>query len=242
MLKATLKTTKITSIRFLTALFTTIMVAEPGEAAVLSSNQQVQQVVDWFTGFFTNSTQVANDKTIPFITMENCTALALGKDNSKAKYVHLEQYFGGVDLLRTAAYEFSPSDSGVNLSVFSYLDNNMALGSCDNNTPAIDLSNLVSVSCDLTLVYEPNKFFGTNESIGCPTSFPEPGSIVVSTVTITPNTIDSLDQFITPDGDLLGTPIAFERVTTTPEPMPTLTLMGIGLVGLVVFPKGKHLE
>ncbi|MBE9125137.1 MULTISPECIES: hypothetical protein [unclassified Coleofasciculus] len=56
---------------------------------------------------------------------------------------------------------FSLADTGVNLSVFPYLNASAALGCCDNATPPVNLSNLVSTSCDLSLVYEPHKFFGT---------------------------------------------------------------------------------
>ncbi len=240
MLKAPITNLKITSTSFLMTLLTTVVFAQSGQAAVLSPTQQVQQVVDWFTGFFTNSNQVASEPMTPFLTMNNCAASVSELSNTETQYVHLEQYIGGVSLLRTAAYEFSPSDIGVNLSVFPYFDRNAALGTCDRATPSIDLSNVVPVSCDLSLFYEPNKFTGTNDPIGCPTSFPEPGSTVVSTVTITPNTVNSLDFFTTPDGDSFGTPIAFQRVTTTPEPMTTLSLVGIGLVGLLKVRKRYH--
>lgn len=191
------------------------------------------RVVQWFTGLFTNSTQVANNPDIPFLTMENCSVSGLGSGNRAAQYVHLEQYIGGANLLRAAAYQFSPADTGVNLSVFPYLNNSAALGSCESTTPQINLSNLVSTSCDLSLVYKPNEFFGTNAPIGCPTRFPIPGSTVVSTVTIRANAIDSLDEFSTPFGTSFGTPIEFQRVAKTPEPMMTGALIGFGVVGLV---------
>ena len=240
MLKAPITNLKITSTSFLMTLLTTVVFAQSGQAAVLSPTQQVQQVVDWFTGFFTNSNQVAREPMTPFLTMNNCAASVSELSSPETQYVHLEQYIGGVSLLRTAAYEFSPSSTGVNLSVFPYSNDNAALGTCDRATPAIDLSNVVRVSCDLSLFYEPNKFTGTNAPIGCPTSFPDPGSKVVSTVTITPNTVDSLDFFTTRDGDSFGTPIAFQRVTTTPEPMTTLSLVGMGLVGLLKVRKRYH--
>ena len=88
------------------------------------------------------------------------------------------------------------------------------------------------MSCDLSLVYEPNKFSGSNAPVGCPTSFPEPGSIVISTLTATADTVDAFDQFITPDGLSFGTPIAYQRVATTPEPMTVVALLGVGLVAL----------
>ncbi|MFP4102205.1 hypothetical protein [Coleofasciculus sp.] len=102
MIKLPLKTIRITSASFLTALFTTALAAQSSQATTLSPTQQVEQVVQWFTGFFTNSTQVANNPDIPFLTMENCSASALGSGNPAAQYVHLEQYIGGTNLLRAA--------------------------------------------------------------------------------------------------------------------------------------------
>ena len=233
MLKALIKTVKITSASFVMTLLTTVIVTQPGQAVVLSPTQQVQQVADWFIGFFTNSNQVSSEPTILFLTMHNCAVSALDVGNPDNKYVHLEQYIGGVSLLRTAFYEFSPSDTGVNLSVFPYIAPGAALGTCDRATPVLDLSNLVPVSCDLLLVYEPNQFTGTNAPVGCPTTFPEPGSTVVSTVKITSNTVNSFDFFTPPNEPSFGTPIAFQRVTTTSEPMTTISLVGMGLVGLL---------
>lgn len=239
MLKIPIKTVKITFASFLMTLLTTVVYTQSGQAAVLSPTQQVQQAVNWFTGFFTNINQVASEPTIPSITMNNCAASVLEVSNSQTQYVHLEQYIGGVSLLRTAAYKFSSSDTGFNLSVFPYLNNDLALGSCDSTIPSIDLSNLIPVSCDLSLFYEPNKFTGTNAPVGCPTSFPEPGSIVTSTIEITANTVDSLDLFTTPDGISFGTPIEYQRVTTTLKPMTTIPLLGMSLVGLLTVRKGS---
>ena len=222
---------KVSSIHFLAPLLTVSFVAQPAQAAALSPTQQVQQVVKWFTGFFTNSAQAAQNPDIPFLTMENCSISAVEVRNSAAQYVHLEQYINGVSLLRTAAYEFSPAETGINLSVFPYLDSTSALGSCDRSTP-LDLGTLVSASCDLSLAYEPKKFVGTNAPVGCPTNFPVPGSTVVSTVTITANATDSLDQFLTPSGASFGDLIAFRRVASVPEPMTPSVLIGIGLAGI----------
>ncbi|MBE9116386.1 PEP-CTERM sorting domain-containing protein [Lusitaniella coriacea LEGE 07157] len=198
-------------------------------AATLSPSERVQQVADWFTGLFDNKTQVKNDSSIPFLTMENCAVSASG-DGSSARYVHLEQYFGNTGrLLRSSAYEFSPSESGVDLSVFTYRDRASALGTCDRAMPTLDFSNLTLPSCDLMLDYKPNEFFGTNAPVGCPTSFPIPGSTVVSTVTISADAIDSLDTFILPTGGSIGTSIAF-RPVSTPEPTMVLGLIAMGLM------------
>ena len=94
MLDASLKTFPIQPNRraaasVLTAFLAVAATAQPGQAAALSPAQQVQQVVNWFTGFFTNSAQVASDPTIPFLTMENCPASVFGAGNFESQYVHL---------------------------------------------------------------------------------------------------------------------------------------------------------
>ncbi|NEP16802.1 MAG: PEP-CTERM sorting domain-containing protein [Leptolyngbya sp. SIO4C1] len=202
----------------------------PATAATLSPVKQVQQVVDWFTGFFDNRAQVSRNANVPFLEMENCAVSANGSANSQ--YVHLEQFFGSSGrLLRSSAYEFSPAATGVDLSVFSYRDRAAALGTCDQAMPSLDLSNLAMPSCDIMLAYKPEAFFGTNEPDGCPTSFPIPGSTVVSTVTISADAVDSLDVFRLPTGGEIGTPIAFRRVST-PEPAMLAALAGLGLAAI----------
>jgi len=201
--------------RLLTGLCATLCLTATA-APVAASTDAVAQVVDWFTGFFDNADQVQASPEIPFLTMENCSVSALDGDGV-TQYVHLEQFFGGGGpLLRSRAYAFSAVGSAVDLSVFSYQDPLAALGSCDQAMPSLDVSDLVSPSCDLTLVRREADFFGTNEPEGCPSDFPFPGSTVVSTVTITADTVDSLDTFLFPGG-AIGTPIAFRRVST-PEP------------------------
>ncbi|MEM1253367.1 MAG: CpcT/CpeT family chromophore lyase [Cyanobacteria bacterium P01_H01_bin.21] len=216
---------------FQTSLGTALLLATcsvPGLAFTFSPTEQVQQAVDWFTGSFNNRVQVGNDSTIPFLTMDNCAISAAA--STPSQYVHLEQYFGSTDtLLRSRTYEFSPGTTGVELSIFGYRDLSTALGTCEQTMPMVDLSNLLLPSCDLTLTYREDEFFGTNIPAGCPTSFPLPGSTVVSTVTITANTIDSTDIFLLPGGGAIGTPIAFNRVST-PEPTMIVGFIALGLL------------
>ncbi len=203
---------KAIQVSSLTTLLITVTLAQSGQAAALSPVEQVTTVVNWFTGLFDNNAQVVSNPTIPALTMKNCAIAAGGSSEPASQYVHLEQYINGSNLLRTAAYEFSPAAAGVAIRVYGYLDDPQAVGTCDEVTPVLDFSNLEFPSCDLSLVYEPKKFVGTNAPVGCPTSFPVPGSTVVSTVTIQANSTDSFDQFFTPFGTSFGTPIEFRRV------------------------------
>lgn len=230
---------KTPQIAALTTLLSTVVLTQTAQAASLSTTEQVTAVVDWFTGMFNNNAQVAKNASIPPLTMENCAISAGGLGNPSAQYVHLEQYISGSSLLRTAAYEFSPAATGVSLSVFGYLDDPSALGTCDNSDPALKFSNLETPSCDISLAFETDKFVGSNAPVGCATSFPVPNSRVVSTVTIRPDSTDSFDQFFTPFGTSFGTPIEFQRVVATPEPLSAAAFLGIGLVGLLQA-KGKN--
>lgn len=218
----------------LTALFTSVIFSSQVQAATLSPGEQVDRVVSWFTGSFNNSQQASTEPEVPFITMENCAANTFGGVvDLDSQYVHLEQYIGGVSLLRSAGYEFSPISSGVSLQVYSYSDRDAAIGTCDNANPNINLSNLANPSCDLELAYEPERFFGTNSPTGCPSSFPAPGSSVVSTVEITANEVNALDQFFLPDSSVFGTEIEFQRVATTNEPIGAIALLTLGVTGLI---------
>ncbi|MGB3296555.1 MAG: CpcT/CpeT family chromophore lyase [Phormidesmis sp.] len=203
-------------------------------AATLSPTQQVRQAAEWFTGFFDNRAQVSRNSSIPFITMENC-AVGLSNGMADSRYVHLEQYIGEpTTLLRSSAYEFGATATGVSLSVFSYQDRPSALGSCDQTTPTLELANLALPSCDVSLTYKPEQFVGTNAPEGCPSSFPVPGSTVVSSITLSADQINALDNFLLPTGGSFGTPIEFRRVSvSTPEPVSTVAFMLVGITGVL---------
>lgn len=223
--------TTVTATALITATLST-----PVVAATLSPARQVQQVTDWFTGSFNNQAQVAQEPSIPFISMENCV-VAANSSMANSNYVHLEQYIGGSNtLLRSSAYELSPTENGINLGVFRYLDRASALGTCNETSPTLDFSNLVIPSCDVPLDYKLDQFVGTNASTGCPTSFPIPGSTVVSSITLAENAIDSLDTFLLPTGGSFGTLIEFRPVSgdtgavATPEPTAIIALFSLGLM------------
>ncbi|VEP17893.1 conserved exported hypothetical protein [Hyella patelloides LEGE 07179] len=59
----------------LTALFTSVILSSQAQAVTLTSREQVDRAVDWFTGLFDNSKQVVTEPDVPFLTMENCAAL-----------------------------------------------------------------------------------------------------------------------------------------------------------------------
>ena len=230
-----MKALQVTS---LTTLFLTVALTSSTQAAVLSPTEQVTQVANWFIGFFDNNDQVLRNPTIPALTMKNCAISAGGAGSPASQYVHLEQYRSDSTLLRTAAYEFSPTVAGVSLSVFGYLNDPQAIGTCEEEKPVLDFSNLQFPSCDLSLIYEPAQFVGTNAPDGCPTFFSIPGDTVVSvvsTVTIQANRTHSFDEFFTLSGRSFGTPIEFQQVATTPEPFSLTSLLGIGLGGLLLF-------
>ena len=226
--------TKTLQTTALTILVNLAVLSQPGQASTLTPTERVNTVVKWFTGFFDNSAQVANDPSVPYLTMDNCKISAGGFGSPAAQYAHLEQYIGGSSLLRTAAYEFSPSASGVNLSVYGYLDDPAALGACNQASPLLDFSNLEFPSCDISLAYEPSKFFGSNAPEGCSTNFPEPNSRVTSTVTIQADSTVSFDKFYPFSGGSFGQPIRFQRVVATPEPFSFAALLGVSLTGLAI--------
>lgn len=215
-----------------TSLFISVTLSTQVQAANLTARERVNLVVDWFTGFFDNSEQVARDLDIPFLTMENCaTAPTSNIPATSSQYVYLEQYINGNSLLRSRGYEFSPTAEAVDLKVYRYSDQNAALGTCQEASPNIDLSTLVSPSCDVSLTYEPKRFFGTNAPIGCPASVPNLD--IVSMIEITPDEINSLDQFISFGVTIAGTTIEFRRVATTNEPLGAIALIGLGITGAV---------
>lgn len=215
-----------------TSLFISVTLSTQVQAATLTPRERVNLVVDWFAGFFDNSEQVARDLDIPFLTMENCAALPTSNiPATSSQYIHLEQYINGNSLLRSRGYEFSPTNSTVDLKVYRYSDQNAALGTCQKANPTIDLSTLVSPSCDVSLTYEPKRFFGTNAPIGCPASVPNLD--IVSTIEITSDEINSLDRFISFGVPIAGTTIEFRRVATTNEPLAAISLIGLGITGVV---------
>jgi hypothetical protein len=191
---------------------------------------QVQQVAQWFTGLFNNAQQLANNPTVPFITMSNCSVqLDDGNLFNNSQNLFLEQQSDAFNRIRF--YSFSEGDAVVNLSVRSFFNSDNLGGLCNQpeQQRIINVSNINSISCDLSLIWEGNTYVGSNAPDGCPTST---GGKVVSNITFFENGVDSLDQIFTANGFLIvNTPIEFRRVTSVPEPSLLWGILAVGIWG-----------
>lgn len=212
----------------------------PSRAAALAPplSTQVKEVAQWFTGLFDNAQQVANNPTAPLITMSNCTVqLDDGNLFSNSQNVYLEQQ--STAFTRTRFYSFSEGNSVVNLSIRSFLNSNILSGLCNQpeQQRIINISNIATISCDLSLTWEPNRYIGTNAPNGCPTST---GGKVVSNVTFLENGVNSLDQIFNANGNLIvNTPIEFRKTTSIPEPSFILGILALGIWGNATALSGK---
>ncbi|MDY7013556.1 MAG: chromophore lyase CpcT/CpeT [Cyanobacteriota bacterium] len=219
------------------AIFLSVFaVAPPSHAATLLAPPiptQVKQSARWFTGLFNNDAQVASNPTVPPISMTNCTVDVSGFNPvGETRTVYLEQFVGAT-LLRSAFYAFSEGNSGVELGVRRFVEPNSLLGLCDrpSSQRTLDIAQIQPASCDIFLAWQPNVYTGTNDPIGCPTSFP--GGRVISDVEIRRDSVSSLDRIFNADGELLfGTRIEFQRLNSVPEASTTLALFGLGLLGM----------
>jgi hypothetical protein len=200
---------------------------------------QVKEVAQWFTGFFDNTQQVAANPTTTPITMSNCSVqLDDGNLFSNSQNVYLEQQSTVFERIRF--YSFSEGNSVVNLSIRSFLNSGILRGLCNQpeQQRIINISNIATTSCDLSLTWEQNRYIGTNAPNGCPTSS---GGKVVSNVTFFKNGVDSLDQIFAANGILIvNTPIEFRRVTSIPEPSLILGLLALGICATALSGKIKH--
>ena len=197
-------------------LGSTFLITQVGRADVSGPplSIQVKQVTRWFVGEFDNTKQVANDPDVPLITMSNCRVKLAqpNQNNRKNPTVYLQQETDGVPF-RVRLYSFSKSQTGVKLSVRSFVDEESVLGMCDRPKfqRVVDMENVVTQSCDVEVNWQPRRYSGNNEPEGCPTSFP--GGKVVSEVTIKRRGTDSLDRIFDAQGNqLFGTDIKFRRI------------------------------
>ena len=212
--------------------FSTFVFLPESHAANLAAppiSEQVDQVTEWFSGWFNNKAQVAQTPSLPLISMSNCLISVTGEEPD-TRSVYLKQESGGFPF-RIRYYGFSPGEDGISLSVRSFKDNSSVDGICDlpSSERILDLSQILPESCDVELMWqsEPIRYVGNNAPEGCPTSFP--GGKVVSEVEVFADAIFSTDRIFNSSGDLLfGEPIEFRRVTT-PEPLSALVLIGLGL-------------
>ncbi|MCF4968585.1 chromophore lyase CpcT/CpeT [Nostoc sp. CMAA1605] len=215
---------KAYAVTFLLSLLTIPTTANAANATTLA--QQVKQVANWFTGFFDNSQQVTQQPTVPLISITSCSIQLDSTNNSENIYFEQESSF----FERLRLYSFSQGNEAVNLSIRSFLDANAVRGLCGKpqSMRIIPTSNLPITSCNLSLVLLPDKYYtGSNSPDGCPAGL----SRVVSSITVRPDSILSLDQIFNSEGVVLAnTPIKFRRVSV-PEPTPILAIIGVGIWG-----------
>ncbi|MBW4447270.1 MAG: CpeT/CpcT protein [Hassallia sp. WJT32-NPBG1] len=212
----------------LTVLFSTLAFAPESRAATIAPSIQVKQAAQWFTGFFDNAQQVASKPSVPFITTLNCKVeLANANPVDETENIYLEQRSSAFNRIRF--YSFSEADSGVKLSIRSFVNPNILSGICNNPQPEriINNSNILETSCDLLLMLQNNRYIANNAPNGCPSSS---GGKVVSSLTLGNGVIDSLDQIFDARGNLIvSTPIEFRRFKSIPESSNTLGLLALGM-------------
>ena len=222
----------------LSAIFLSITLAQKSHGATITSTPpvsfQVNQVSQWFTGLFDNTKQVANNPIVPPITMSNCTVKLVGGELIKnTETIYLEQRTNGFPF-RVRLYSFfSNDDSQVTINISRFIEETSLLGLCDRpqSQQVINATNIDTFSCEVNLSWFSNSYVGSNAPVGCPTTLP-PGK-VVSNVLIKPNIIESFDRVFDINGDLLfGTPIAFHRIETVPEPSILLGLFALSGLGI----------
>ncbi len=111
---------------------------------------QVQEVAQWFTGFFDNAQQIANSPSVPLITMSNCS-VQLDDTNPLAdtQNVYLEQESPGFERLRL--YSFNEVNSAVNLSISSFVNENIVRGLCNHSQSRrqLGINNIEKNTCNL---------------------------------------------------------------------------------------------
>lgn len=214
----------------LTILLTVLALPSRAVAVAPPLSAQVQQVAQWFTGLFDNTEQVENNPATPAITMSNCSVeLTDNRLFNNSQNIYLEQNSNAFERIRF--YSFSEGTSSVNLSIRSFINNNLLRGLCNRpqQQRIIDTSNIATISCDLSLTWNNNRYIGNNSPNGCATNF---GGKVVSNVAFFANGIDSLDQIFSANGNLLvSTPIQFRRTTPIPEPSLILGMIALGIWG-----------
>lgn len=214
----------------LTVLLTVVALPSRAVAAAPPISAQVQQVAQWFTGLFDNTKQVERNPRTPVITMSNCSVdLTDNTLFANSQNIYLEQNSNAFERIRF--YSFSEGTSGVNLSIRSFINNDLLRGLCNfpQQQRIIDTSNIATVSCDLSLIWDNNRYIGNNSPNGCATIF---GGKVVSNVAFFANGVDSLDQIFSANGNLLvSTPIELRRTTSIPEPSLILGMIALGIWG-----------
>jgi hypothetical protein len=219
---------KVSTLTVIVSVLTIAPVTQVNAIGAPPLETQVKQVAQWFTGLFDNSQQVANNPSIPLITLSSCSVQL---DNANSTFGTENLYLEQPSINRFRLYSFSPGTSSVNLSIRSFQSNNLYSGLCNRpqSEQIIDDSQVLQTACQLNLFLQQTNYTGNNAPNGCPT---RSNGKVVSSVTIFPNSIISLDEIFAPNGDLLvSTPIEFRRVEPIPEPSLIIGLLAISLWG-----------
>lgn len=224
----------------LTVLFSAFTFVQATRATAITApplETQAKQVAQWFTGLFDNSQQVVTNPSVPFITLSSCSVELTNADPGiGTKNIYLEQK----SINRFRLYSFSQENSAVNLSIRAFDPNYSMTGLCNRpeSEHTLDSSKVLATSCNLELLWEPADYIGNNFPNGCPTSS---GGKVISSVTVSQNSIDSLDKIFEANGNLLfATPIEFRRVDSIPEPSVTLGILALGVWGTSKTILGKY--
>jgi CpeT/CpcT family (DUF1001) len=227
----------------LTLVLSTLTFAPESRAATIAPplEEQVKQAAEWFTGSFDNAQQIASNPSVPFINLSSCKVQLNGSNPvEETQNIYLEQKSSAFNRVRF--YSFSKGNSAVTLSVRSFVNQNLLSGICNNpeSERIVNVSNIVPISCNLEIIWQSNRYTGTNAPNGCPTSS---GGKVVSELAFWDSGIDSLDRIFDARGNLIvNTPIQFRRIKSIPESSFSLGLLaiGIGLIGLTLKRKSKQ--
>ncbi len=227
---------KLASLR-LTAFLSILTLTPQTSAATMQSPpilEQLEQVVKWFSGDFSNYPQFNNDNTVPLITMSNCSVDIIGGSfGNDTKSIFLEQNFLTTSQPpRLRHYGFSPGTESINLSVRSFDSISGLFGLCnlDPSERSLLFSNINTETCDLELfrLSEPVRYSGTNSPDGC---LAASGSMVtvISTLSIEENKLESLDLGFIGDTQIFGTPITFTPVNESSPVTGLITLFILGI-------------
>jgi hypothetical protein len=222
-------------VKVIYSLAITVFVLSTAPRSQAASLKEVQEVARWFTGMFNNSQQVSTNPTVPLISMSNCSVELVGGNwNSNAESIYLEQNFiNSAQPPRIRYYEFSQSITGVLLGIRSLANAQSLAGLCNRPVEQrmLNFNDIIPKVCEVELFVatNPRRYIGTNAPLGCPAAS-NPFLTVISSLTIEPNRIDSLDQGFIGGVPVFGTPITFNRV---PEPNVLPGLMVVGFLGLL---------
>lgn len=201
--------------------------------------EQTQEAAKWFSGNFSNEAQFNDDPSVTsLIAMSNCpVTITGGSFGAETESIYLEQIFVEnpfPQAPRRRYYAFSPTTTGVLLSVYGLMDETGLEGLCNQSTTpkTIDFDNILPNSCDLELtqVADPRRYEGTNAPNGCP-AISNPSITVISDLSIQSGQVTSLDQGFFAGNPIFGTEIVFQSV---PEPS---LLLGMSVVGLILLRK-----